>query len=126
MKNLFFALSLFLIMIGAILFSTSFLIKTNDHLVKHIETIKSYVEDDMWNEASKEFDTLFEHWIKESRLIAIFINHNDLDNVTNEIYRLKEYLEIQDSGESVATLGSIYYNFNKIINLEKIRFENIL
>lgn len=126
MKNLFFALSLFLIMIGAILFSTSFLIKTNDHLVKHIETIKNYVEDDMWNEASKEFDTLFEHWIKESRLIAIFINHNDLDNVTNEIYRLKEYLEVQDNGESVATLGSIYYNFNKIINLEKIRFENIL
>ena len=126
MKNLFFSLSLFIIMICAILFSTSFLIKTNDHLVEHIDSIKSYVENDMWEEASVEFDTLFEHWIKESKLIAIFINHNDLDNVTNEIYRLKEYIEIHERGESVATLGSIYYYFNKIINLEKIRFENIL
>ena len=37
MKNLFFSLSLFIIMICAILFSTSFLIKTNDHLVDHID-----------------------------------------------------------------------------------------
>ena len=46
-----------------------------------------------------------------------YIDLSDLDNVTNEIYRLKEYIEIHERGESVATLGSIYYNFNKIINL---------
>lgn len=126
MKNLILSISLFIIMICSILFSTSFLIKTNEHLVEHIDLIKSYVENDMWDDADYEFDILFNHWIKESKLIAIFINHNDLDNVTNEIYRLKEYLEIEERGESVATLGSIYYNFNKIINLEKIRFENIL
>lgn len=125
MKSIIFSTLLFLAMLYSLNCANKFL-DTISHQLDTIDLqIKNHIENSDWDKAIELADDLEKQWDKYEDTTSIFINHNDVDIITTEVAKLKEYLHGKDINESFASLATIQCQFKKLHKLEKISLENI-
>lgn len=125
MKSIIFSTLLFLAMLYSLNCANKFL-DTISHQLDTIDLqIKNNIEDNDWDKAIELADDLEKQWDKYEDRTSIFVNHNDVDIITTEVAKLKEYLRGKDINESFASLSTIQCQFKKLHKLEKISLENI-
>ncbi|MHC1684239.1 MAG: DUF4363 family protein [Clostridiaceae bacterium] len=125
MKNIIFTILLFFAMIYGLHYANSFLDSISHELNTVDSEIRNQVQMSDWEKASEYANTLVEKWDKYEDKVSIFVNHNDVDTITNEVTKLIEYLSCKDTNESYASIATIDAQLKKIHKLEKITLENI-
>ncbi|MCY6356821.1 DUF4363 family protein [Clostridium sp. ZS2-4] len=125
MKNVIASFIIFMIMVFCILFSINYLENTCNHYKNIICSLEITIKDEAWDEAYKTTNILLENWKKESKIVSIFINHEYIDGMYVELLRLTQYVNCKNKSDSLASVHSIKFLVDDIIDFEKLSIQNI-
>lgn len=125
MKNVLAAFSLFIIMIVGIFLSTNFINQSSIHLQDLNSTLENYItKEDYGNAYNLSIDYIAQ-WKKTSKVLTIYMHHEDLDHINNEVLKLTQYIKVKDKSEALATVHVMKYLMDHIIDHEKVSISNI-
>ncbi|MFT5873346.1 MAG: hypothetical protein ACI8WT_002290 [Clostridium sp.] len=125
MKNILAAFSLFIIMIIGIFLSTNAINRSCAHLQNLNCALESNIIKENYGNAYNLSLDYIAQWEKVSKFLTIYIHHEDLDNIDNEILKLTQYIKFKDKSEALATVHVMKFLVDHIKSHEKISISNI-
>lgn len=125
MKNLVVSLLILVVMIIAISISIKYLNKASSDLSMLNNEIEQHITADNWDEAYKTSIEFTNKWNEYSTKIKLFIDHQEMDNIDLELWKLPQYIKEMTKDESLASVHSLKFLLNHIAELEEIKLENI-
>ena len=125
MRNAYISFSLFLVMLIAIFFSINIINLKCDHLQDLNSTLESYILNEKYTEAYNLSLDYIDLWKVDSKFLTLYIHHEDLDHVDNEVLKLTQYIKIRDKSEALATVHVMKYLVDHIKDHEKVSISNI-
>ena len=125
MKNIWAAFILFAIMIIGISFSTNVLNKNCIHLQEMNTSLESYIAKEEYTNAYNLSINYIDQWKKTSKILTVYMHHEDLDHINNELLKLTQYIKIEDKSEALATVHVMKYLLDHIIEHEKVTISNM-
>lgn len=125
MKNVYIAFSIFIAMIVGIFFSINLINRRCDHLQSLNCVLESYILKENYKNAYTLSLNYIDQWKSDSKFLTIYIHHEDLDHVDNELLKLTQYIKIRDKSEALATVHVMKYLVDHIKSHEKVSISNI-
>lgn len=108
-----------------VFFSINYLNKTSLNLQKLNDAMEQYVTEDNWDKAYKASMSFANEWKKHSTIIKAFVNHQEIDNVELELWKLPQYIKEETKDEALASIHILKFLLSHISNLEKVNMQNI-
>lgn len=121
MKSLFISLSLFLAMLGAILWN-------GQHFAKITRQYESMVREAAYEEPEKSrliLSDLAGRWRKTADVVQITVSHTRVDNITALIDSMLSGLDANDEGEYKKSAALLLNAFAELRLMEEFTFINI-
>lgn len=125
MKNILAAFSLFIIMIIGIFLSTNAINRNCSHLQNLNCALESNIIKENYGDAYNLSLDYIVQWKKASNFLTIYIHHEDLDHVDNEVLKLTQYIKTKDKSEALATVHVMKFLIDHIKSHEKVSISNI-
>lgn len=125
MKNIVITIILFSAMIFTCLISVRYLNKVSYNMYSSNNSIKSYISNENWSEASKLSEKFSKDWDMYCDNFSLFVNHTLIDDISIEEHKLQEYTKCQNKDEALASSHSIEFLIERVRKLEKINIQNI-
>ncbi|MGH4124956.1 MAG: DUF4363 family protein [Clostridium sp.] len=125
MKNVYIAFIIFILMIIGIFISTNIINRSCHHLQNLNCTLESYILKENYKDAHSLSLDYIAQWKRDSKFLTIYIHHEDLDHVDNEVLKLTQYIKTRDKSEALATVHIMKYLIDHIISHEKVSISNI-
>lgn len=134
MKKNFFCIFLFLSVFIFVFISHKRLMFLGNEIINHSSHIEyslnsldtSSKENPIWNEVYIESLELHNNLLDNYGLLSLYLNHEVLDYLDAEMYRLSEYTKIKDLAESRVSLSNIHAQISVVISLQKLCIRNIM
>lgn len=126
MKNVVISLILFTIMVIGIAFSLNYLRKVTDDLGRLNDEIEQNITDSNWDKAYESSIKYTEKWNDYSEKLKLFVDHQEMDKIETELWRLLQYIKEKSKEESLASIFVLKYLVDHISELEKVNIQNIL
>lgn len=126
MKNTFISILIFILLLCTVSFSIKYLEKSCCEFETFDVRLEQYVEGEKWDEAYDLSLKFLGKWTANTHKIAFFINHSEIDNINNELWKLTQYTKCKNRDESLASIHAIKFFIIHILNMEKINMQNIL
>ena len=114
-----------MIMIIGIFFSINMINLKCNHLQGLNSTLESYILKEDYKDAYDLSLNYIAQWKSDSKFLTLYIHHEDLDHVDNEILKLTQYIKIRDKSEGLATVHVLKYLIDHIKAHEKVSISNI-
>lgn len=125
MRNSFISIVLFTTLLIFLYNSNNKLNSICEHILATCENTEILIDSGDWKKSYKDTVALIDY-IKENKAsIAMFVNHAEFDNLNIEAAKLSQYIEFENSEESLASLHAIKFSANCILELQKINIENL-
>lgn len=125
MKPVYISTTLFCIMIFSLIFSINYLDKVCNKLSDINIAIDKNVNEDAWEQADKNSLMFLKEWQDSSHKLSLFIDHKEMDNINDELWKLTKYINCRDKDEALASNNVIKFFIEHINKMEKINAENI-
>lgn len=125
MKNIIAAFSLFIIMIIGIFLSTNAINRNCSHLQNLNCALESNIIKENYGDAYNLSLDYIVQWKKASNFLTIYIHHEDLDHIDNEVLKLTQYIKTKDKSEALATVHVMKFLIDHIKSHEKVSISNI-
>lgn len=125
MKNVIISLVIFFAMIGAMFFSLGYLNKVCDRMEQESDSLEELLSKEEWEQAMNSTNHLYEEWKKQSEIVPIFVNHAEVDILSNELMRLIQYVKCQNKDESLASTHVVKFYIDNIKSLQKVNLQNL-
>lgn len=125
MKNIYLAFSIFIIMIIGIFLSINAINRSCDHLQNLNCTLESYILKENYKAAYTLSLDYITQWKSDSKFLTLYIHHEDLDHVDNEVLKLTQYIKVKDKSEALATVHVMKYLVDHIKSHEKVSISNV-
>lgn len=125
MKNIIISLSIFIITIITILLSLNYLNKVCTELNKNVSSLEDLVNNEDWDSAKKQSISFLSSWERYANQIAVFVHHEEIDNINTEVEELSQYIKSEDKEEALVDISVIKFYIIHINKFEKINIQNI-
>ncbi|MBB6630848.1 DUF4363 family protein [Clostridium algidicarnis] len=125
MRNMIISFSLFVVMILTMIFSIGYLNKTCKSLLEDCDKLEEDIAAENWNNIYEDSIDFLHKVQKDSKPLSIFIDHQELDNMSNELYKFTQYTKWENKEEALASLHVVKFYINHIQELQKINAQNI-
>ncbi|SKA84242.1 protein of unknown function [Clostridium sp. USBA 49] len=125
MKNVVFSIIIFIVMIFCMFFSINYLSKTTTNLQTLNNELEEYIKNDNWEKAYNASLDITKKWQDESRVIKIFVNHQEIDNIELELWKIPQYVKEKTKDEALASVHVLKFLLLHIYDLEKVNIQNI-
>lgn len=125
MKNLYASIILFCILNIFIFISINYLNKTCVKLSNINDNIKISINDNSWDKTEHLTENFSREWLIHTKILSIFVDHKEMDEINKEFYKLMEYVKNKSSDEAAASSNVIGFFLNHIKAMEKINIQNI-
>lgn len=126
MKNTLISSLIFFLLLGSVLFFDNKLIDVCDMVNDYSNKIENSLIKEDWNKAYKESlnlsDLLEENYVS----LSLYINHEQLDNLSKEILSLTQYIKAEDASNSLSSVHIIKSYTKHIKDIQKVNIGNIL
>ena len=125
MKNVAIAFILFLILIAFMITSNN---KTQHFLKEIIETCENLevlINDESWEAAYEVANKFHKKIDKKTSEMGLYLNHQQVDDITHELYGLTQYIKEEEKADSLAGVHSIKHSAKVVRDLQKFSIENI-
>jgi hypothetical protein len=113
-------------MVISIVFSLDYLNKASDNLGKLNDEIEQYISDGYWDKAYKTSIDYTEKWKDYSEMLKLFVDHQEMDKIEIELWKLPQYIKEKTKDESLACVHVLKFLVDHISDLEKVNIQNIL
>lgn len=125
MKSIATSFAIFIVIIISILLSTSYLDKVCTKLQSLNIQIERDIDKNDWNKAYDNSIIFLKQWDNYSKKISVFVDHEEIDNINNELWKLTQYTKSKNKDESLASNHVVKFFLNHISDMEKINLQNI-
>jgi hypothetical protein len=125
MRNLLISVAIFITMIIAIFFANLYLSRICLDLTKTSSTLEDQITNEEWESAYDTSNKLTSNWKSYCTKLSIFVDHEEIDNIDHELWKLTQYTKCRNKDESLAGLHVIKFFITHITNMEKISVQNI-
>lgn len=125
MRNIIISVAVFLAMIIAIFFSIGYLNRISSNLQTLNDDLEQYISEEKWDKAYKTSMDFTNQWEKRSKVIKLFVNHQEIDNIEMELWKLPQYVKENTKDEALASVHVLKFLLKHISNLEKVNIQNI-
>lgn len=126
MKNVLYSLIIFIALLISVFFSIKYLNKSCSSLEALDTKLETLIEDSSWDNAYASSLELMNDWDHYSKVITIFVNHAEIDNINNELWKLTQYTKFKNRDESMACVHTVKFYLSHIRDMEKVNIQNIL
>ena len=129
MKKIFWVILITVLMFTVLIWEQIFVDNTLDVLAQKIENIEteiSVVENINTEKIIGLSEDLDEFWTKKERILCLFINHNDLSKVGEQIKRMRNYIEQDDKEECETELDVLKFYAESYKHVMEINIQNLL
>ena len=125
MKSIYISVSLFCIMLFFLIFSINYL--DRECLKLHIinQTMEDNIKKETWDKADKNSLLFLNEWETSSHKLSLFIDHKEMDNINNELWKLTQYINCKNKDEALASNNVIKFFIDHVNKMEKINIQNI-
>lgn len=124
LKTIIYILSFF-IFIFFINLSLKYLNNVTIELEEKNDTLEDLITNKEWDKSYDEVISLLDYIEKNSTKMSIFINHQEIDLIESEIFKLTQYVKSKTYDESLASIHYIKFSVKNINRLQKINLQNI-
>lgn len=125
MKNTITSIILFSLMFIFVLYSHNMLINICDDINEKCLQIETAIDQKDWDKAYSLAVDVKDNVEKHSLSISVYINHTDINNLSNEVLKLTQYTKVRDNAESLASVHLVKYTSDAIKELQDITIKNI-
>lgn len=116
---------LILILLGGYIFY-SYILESSHLMDKELTTLDSSVRGAKWSSASSSILRVENKWSGMKDTWALFIDHQELDNINLSMTKIKQYIKGKDTIDSLAEISSLKLLFEHIPEKEALSMKNIL
>lgn len=125
MKNVIISICIFIVMIIAIFFSLNYLNKTCENLMKQCDELEEIISKETWDNSYEKSMELLKDLQDKHNILSMFINHQEIDNMTNELYKFTQYVKGKNKDEALASIHVVKFYIEHIEDLQKVNIQNI-
>lgn len=125
MKAVYISVTLFSIMLFSLIFSVNYLDKVCNKLGVINITIENSIKNADWNKADESSSMFLKDWQSYSHKLSLFIDHKEMDNINDELWKLTQYINCRNKDEALASNNVIKFFIEHVNKMEKINTENI-
>ncbi len=126
MKRFVISVVILTVIIFSSLKSVCYLKSTTETLVDKIDSINLCVKSDNINSAFEETKKLEALWSDKKDVFVMFVNNNDIDDITYSISKLMPLLEYKDKSEFCSNLNYTKSLIMSIYDNDSISLNNII
>ncbi|MGE5628697.1 MAG: DUF4363 family protein [Solirubrobacterales bacterium] len=126
MKNVLYSMVIFAILLISVFYSINYLNKSCSNLESLDTKLETLIEESSWDNAYATSLELMDDWDNYSKVITIFVNHAEIDNINSELWKLTQYTKFKNRDESMASVHTIKFYLGHIMDMEKVNMQNIL
>lgn len=116
---------LIILMVGINIYS-SYLNNTISDIQEGIDSISSLTYEKEWEKCKEKVETLFDIWDKTEPVLAMFNDHEDVDNIKLSLTELKESVLHENYEHSFNALEETKILLERLSKNENLSLENIL
>lgn len=125
MRNIVAAIIIFFIMFAFMCFSITYLNRITADIRRTNDSLEQYIKAEKWEKAYKTSTEVTKKWEEQSKVIKLFVNHQEIDNIEMELWKLPQYVKEETKDEALASVHVLKFFLNHISDLEKINIQNI-
>lgn len=119
-----------IIVILIIVFLTEYITNKNlDDSIKWmsdgIASVENKIVEDNTEEAKNEFKDLKNKWKEESDKLALFVEHNELEKISNDIVIIESNLESDETDKILENIDELQFMLEHIQEKNKLKLKNI-
>ncbi|MBC8062025.1 MAG: DUF4363 family protein [Clostridiaceae bacterium] len=112
-------------MLFSLVFSINYLDKVCNKLDAINIAMDTNIKDASWDKAEEFSLMFFNLWEDSSHKLSLFIDHKEMDNINDELWKLTKYINCKNKDEALASNNVIKFFIEHITKIEKINLENI-
>lgn len=118
-------ISLFLLIFGGI-WEIKYLERTSRYLASEVEYTKNAIENNNFELADKQMESMQNTWENMNIVWNIFINHDRIDDLEEAIEDLDSYIYLKQDKEAINAADRLNKIIYQIVDKQKFSFEHIL
>lgn len=126
MKTLLISMLVLAVLISGILAYSAYLARVEKAVLEDINAISDCVYSENWKDAENKTKKLIENWEKTEKILSMFNDHGDLDEITLAISDMKESVSNQDEEHSYKAIAEIKILLERLKKNEEFSIENVL
>lgn len=118
----------FIIFIGVLVgigFSVNYVNTTCSNLLSKNNQLENIVKQDNWENGYNKSVKLLEEWQKKYKVLSVFIHHQKIDTINNELLELTQYVKFKQKAEALSKIHVVKSNLKNIMQAEEITVQNI-
>lgn len=113
------------IVIGVIIYAT-YLNSIAEDLDKMLDNLSRYTHEENWEMSEIETEKIFKKWSRNEAILAMFNDHEDVDNLKLSINELKKDVSFKDKKHISKTLTETKILLERLKKNETLTLENVL
>lgn len=126
MKTFIIALLVLGVMISGIVGYSFYMKNFEEKLLKNVDDISIKINEEDWESSHNEYKKMDRFWNKNKKILAMFNDHGDLDDIELEIVDLNESIVHKDKQHSLKAVDNIKVLLKRLAKNESFSIENIL
>lgn len=83
------------------------------------------IENSKSDEITKIADRVINNWNNIREKLVYYLEHDELEKVSSQLYQIKGLIDIQEESESIPEIDKCEFILNHIIEKEAFNFKNI-
>lgn len=89
-------------------------------------SIGMYLAQEDWESALRRTESIYADWQKECRIVQLWVNHTDIDHVTESLISLRASIIARDLPAALSAYGAGVENFGHLHHRDAFTLRNIL
>lgn len=114
-----------ILLIGGGIYETKYLESSSRYLLSDVYYSKQAIENNNLKLAKSHYNSLNDTWNNLKESWAIFIDHDEIGNLEEEMLKYNSYLEKENEEEVYVTILEIERLINHVIEKQEIHIGNI-
>lgn len=107
------------------MFTQNFTEKTVDEISNKLESLKQIILDENIEEIKKQAEEINEVWEEKNEKLAYFIEHDELEKVSNSITEMKSHIDTETFTDAIAELEEGIFVLKHIEERNALSLKNI-
>lgn len=112
-------------MLFTLIFSINYLDKVCSKLDIINASMDNNIKEAAWEKADEASLMFLKEWQASSHKLSLFIDHKEMDNINDELWKLTQYINCRNKDEALASNNVVKFFIEHINKMEKINMQNI-
>lgn len=100
--------------------------KSSNYYRSDIEYIKNVIQNDNFKAAKEQFDRTFDTWENQKYIWDIFVYHEEVDDISQNLLELKHNINIENKEDALLSIEKTYDSLDHTAKRQHLKIENVL